>query len=69
MVFVIAAANVDSAPVPAVVLIAICGIVIGWYFFSIGPLRLGTATLGAALAIGIGHWLSIIEMGEVHSEF
>jgi len=30
-------------------------------FLSLGPLRLGTATLGAALALGIGYWLSLVE--------
>ena len=32
-----------------------------WTFFSLGPLRLGTATLGSALALGIGYWLSLVE--------
>ena len=33
----------------------------GWTFVSLGPLRLGTATLGSALALGFGYWLSLIE--------
>ena len=33
----------------------------GWHVFSLGPLRLGTATLGAALTLGIGYWLSLVE--------
>jgi len=33
----------------------------GWYFISLGPLRLGAATLGAALALGIGYWLSLVK--------
>ena len=37
------------------------GNALGWTFFSLGPLRLGTATLGAALSLGIWHWLSLIE--------
>ncbi|MFC1996560.1 hypothetical protein ACFLXI_02995 [Chloroflexota bacterium] len=32
-----------------------------WYFLSLGPLRLGTATLGAAFALGIGYWLSLVK--------
>jgi hypothetical protein len=35
------------------------GNALGWTFFSLGPLRLGTATLGAALARGGGSWLSL----------
>jgi len=34
---------------------------LGWSFFSLGPLRLGTATLGAALTLGIGYWLSLVD--------
>jgi hypothetical protein len=34
---------------------------LNWTFFSIGPLRLGTATLGAAITLGIGYWLSLVE--------
>jgi hypothetical protein len=34
---------------------------LGWIFFSLGPLRLGTATLGAAITLGIGYWLSLVE--------
>ncbi len=30
-------------------------------FFSLGPLRLGAATLGAAISLGIGYWLSLVE--------
>jgi len=37
------------------------GVTLHWTFFSLGPLRLGTATLGAALALGIGYWLSLVE--------
>lgn len=32
-----------------------------WTIFSIGPLRLGTATMGAILTLGIGHWLSQVK--------
>jgi len=33
----------------------------GWTFFSLGPLRLGAATLGTALSLGVGYWLSLVE--------
>ncbi len=33
----------------------------GWTFLSLGALRVGAATLGAAITLGIGHWLSLIE--------
>ena len=32
----------------------------GWTFFSLGPLRLGMATLGAVVILGIGYWLSLV---------
>ena len=32
-----------------------------WIFFSLGPLRLGTATLGSVITLGIGYWLSLVE--------
>ncbi|MBL7164176.1 MAG: hypothetical protein ISS57_16400 [Anaerolineales bacterium] len=35
-----------------------------WSFFSLGPLRLGMATLGSIIALGIGYWLSLVDMGE-----
>ena len=34
---------------------------LGITIFSLGPLRLGTATLGAALTLGLGYWLSLVE--------
>ena len=37
------------------------GNALGWTFFSLGPLRLGTATLGAAASLGLGYWLSLVE--------
>jgi hypothetical protein len=33
----------------------------GWTFFSLGPLRLGAATLGAVTTLGIGYWLSLVD--------
>jgi len=32
---------------------------------SLGPLHLGTATLGSLIILGIGYWLSLIESREV----
>jgi uncharacterized membrane protein YeaQ/YmgE (transglycosylase-associated protein family) len=34
---------------------------VGWTFFSLGPLRLGTATIGAAVMLLFGYWLSLVE--------
>ena len=31
----------------------------GWTFGSLGPLRFGAATLGSALALMVGYWLSL----------
>jgi hypothetical protein len=35
---------------------------LGWIFAPIGPLNLGMATLGAALVLGLGDWLSQVEI-------
>ena len=40
------------------------GNLLGWTFFSIGPLRLGMASLGSILMLGIGYWLSLIDTGQ-----
>jgi hypothetical protein len=32
-----------------------------WTFASLGPLRLGSATVGAIITLGIGYWLSLVE--------
>lgn len=41
------------------------GHIVGNYFeltiLSLGPLRLGTATLGTIITLGFGYWLSLIE--------
>ncbi len=37
------------------------GNALDWTFLSLGPLRLGVATLGAALTMGVGYWLSLVE--------
>ncbi len=36
----------------------------GVEFFSLGPLYLGTAILGSILFLGIGYWLSLVDMSE-----
>jgi hypothetical protein len=33
-----------------------------WTFASVGPLRLGMATLGSIATLGIGYWLSLVEI-------
>lgn len=40
----------------------VIGTQLGWSFASIGPLRLGTATLSTLLFLGIGYWLSLVEV-------
>jgi hypothetical protein len=35
---------------------------LGWTFSSVGPLRLGMATLCSALFLLVGHWLSLVEV-------
>ena len=32
-----------------------------WNIFSLGPLRLGMATLGSLIFLGVGYWLSLID--------
>lgn len=34
---------------------------LGWHFFSLGSLRLGMATIGAAVTLGVGYWLSLVD--------
>jgi hypothetical protein len=33
-----------------------------WTFFSVGPLRLGVAILSSLVFLGIGYWLSLVEV-------
>jgi hypothetical protein len=37
------------------------GDALGWSFASLGPLHLGTATLGAVIMLLFGYWLSLID--------
>ena len=39
----------------------IAGNALGWTFFSLGPLRLGMATVGSVITLGAGYWLSLVE--------
>jgi hypothetical protein len=34
----------------------------GWIFWSMGPLRLGMATLGSVVFLGVGYWLSLVKV-------
>jgi hypothetical protein len=34
---------------------------LGWSFLSLGPLRLGMGTIGSAITLAIGYWLSLVE--------
>ena len=33
-----------------------------WIFFPVGPLDLGMAILGSIVFLGIGYWLSLVEL-------
>lgn len=35
---------------------------LGWSFDSLGQLHLGSASVGSALFLGVGHWLSLVEI-------
>jgi len=36
----------------------------GWDFLGLGPIRLGSAIVGSILFLGVGHWLSLIQIQE-----
>lgn len=36
------------------------GNLLGWTFWSLGPLRMGMATLGSLLFLGVGFWLGML---------
>lgn len=38
------------------------GTKMGWTFLSLGPLNLGMATIGAAIMLVIGYWLSLVDL-------
>ena len=40
----------------------ILGAELGWRFAAIGPLNAGMATLGSALVLFVGEWLSRVEV-------
>ncbi len=33
-----------------------------WYLFPVGPLNLGAVTVGSVLFLGLGYWLSLVEI-------
>ncbi|MFH1908103.1 MAG: hypothetical protein ABIL11_12110 [Chloroflexota bacterium] len=35
---------------------------LGWTFFAIGPINAGMATLGSAVVLFVGNWLSLVEV-------
>ncbi len=39
---------------------------IGISLASVGPLRVGVATIGSLLFLFVGHWLSLIQLEESH---
>jgi hypothetical protein len=38
---------------------------LGWTFDLLGPLHLGTASLSSFLFLGVGYWLSLIEVERI----
>jgi hypothetical protein len=40
----------------------ILGNLFDWSFGSLGPLRLGTATVTSLIFLSVGHWLSLVEV-------
>lgn len=40
----------------------ILGVALGWTFAAVGPLNVGTATVGAAVFLFAGEWLSRVEV-------
>lgn len=38
------------------------GTAMGWSFAEIGPLNFGMATLGSLILLGVGYWLSMVEV-------
>ncbi len=34
----------------------------GWVLFPVGPLNLGTAVIGSLVLLGIGDWLSLVNI-------
>jgi len=38
------------------------GSLMGWTFWNVGPLHLGSAALFSLAFLGVGHWLSLIEL-------
>ena len=35
---------------------------LGWSFDKFGPLHIGAATIGSIVVLGIGYWLSLVEV-------
>jgi len=40
----------------------LAGILLNWSFLPLGPLDLGMAIAGSLVFLGVGHWLSLIEI-------
>lgn len=38
----------------------LAGQLLGLTFFSVGPLRFGSALIGCALVLGVGYWFSLV---------
>lgn len=40
------------------------GAVLGWTFAAVGPLNAGVGTLGSAIFLFVGRWLSLVEINK-----
>jgi hypothetical protein len=38
------------------------GSLLGWSFANLGTLNLGLATIASVIFLGVGHWLSLVEI-------
>ena len=51
--------------------LSVCGGAVGqwlggwqnWKFLAVGPLNMGVVTVGSVLFLGLGYWLSLVEIG------
>jgi hypothetical protein len=40
----------------------VAGSALGWTFWSVGSLHMGSASIGSAVFLFVGHWLSLIQV-------
>jgi len=35
---------------------------LGWSFMDVGPIHFGLATIGVVITLGVGYWLSLVQV-------